>query len=149
VYPLITEGLTRSQIITRVKALDNGTWDNQAAALIKDAERLFAPFAATNRTLLKGTYRERMLHLAQKAAELGDASDDAEIQLKAIDLERKIWSDIAKSENLAKEENNEAEEQNFEVSYDDSELDITKFEIIEDENTVHLPLIAQKSGDME
>ena len=158
IYPMISDGRPRQHIAAMLNELDGGIWESQVEGLIKDTERLFANFNKANRTLLRGVHREKMLSLAQliqdnyltkERFELEDKDgnkytkmafpNDSETVIAATEMVRKLWSDVAKYENLDKPDLEEDDARQLpEVSFDDSNLDIELADYDEiPENTVY------------
>ena len=158
IYPMISDGRPRQHIAAMLNELDGGIWESQVEGLIKDTERLFANFNKTNRTLLRGVHREKMLTLAQLIQDTYLTKEEFETEdlsgkkgtkmaflhnsdtvIAAVETVRKLWSDIAKYENLDKPDLQEDDARQLpEVSFDDSNLDIELADYDEiPENTVH------------
>lgn len=170
VYPLLADGRPRQHVKKMIVEIDGGIWANQAEALIKDAEKLFASFSKVNKTLLRGIYREKMLGLASLIEEEFciqqsklEYNEDLDIEetitffkgghdglLAGVEQVRKIWNDIAKYEHLDKADEDADDAPDYgDIDYDDTNFEITDHEESPSKDSIHVQTLPRTSSEME
>jgi hypothetical protein len=127
-HQLLSIGKPRQEITRMVMGLHGGLWRNQADAVIKDAERLFANYSSVNKTLLRGIQREKLLYLAdlvEKRFLIGKTEDGT--FLTAVETVRKLWSDIAKYEQLDKVIETPEPDDSGDIQFTDESININDY----------------------
>jgi hypothetical protein len=168
-YPLLAEGKPRQFILRALCDIECGIWANQAEGIIKDTEKLYANFGKVNRQFLRATHREKMLTLAQMIEENFFKKKEVEgedmngkmiaeeifvhnsaVVLSAVEQVRKLWADVAKYEQLDKEDK-EIDNAGAlpEVSFDDTNMiELAEYEYLS-EDSIHEPTQTLPSQKME